>query len=369
MNTFKTFLALAALAASAYAVYVAIYTRPEGGRGEFGPVAAATSDALPMVELGPPDGGGLLPVPHSVVSQPPLASERLTVPATSEAAAPPTTAYGPSSEYAPETAVPATDPTTAFRQAMNESRDLLEQGRLADALRLLSPHYDWAAPPVMPAEDYDTLVNLLDQLAGTVIYSRQNWLERAYEIQSGDDLEIIATKYRVPWQLMAKINGVADPRGLQPNERIKVVPGPFDAVVDVTRFRLTLSLNGMYAGRFRIGTGADLAAAQGEFTVLDKIEYPQYNGADGTIPSRDPRNPLGSRWIDLGDGVGIHGTAEPDSIGQAAARGCVLLASPDIEDLYDILSVGSKVSILSETRPPAPSPVADRSGPRPGYER
>ena len=59
----------------------------------------------------------------------------------------------------------------------------------------------------------------------------------------------------------------------------------------------------------------------------------------------DPLNPLGERWIDLGDGYGIHGTIDPDSIGKAELRGCIRMRASDVEEVYDLLTKGSEVII------------------------
>jgi lipoprotein-anchoring transpeptidase ErfK/SrfK len=56
---------------------------------------------------------------------------------------------------------------------------------------------------------------------------------------------------------------------------------------------------------------------------------------------------LGERWIglDSGNQLGIHGTNDPASIGRAESRGCIRLSPTDVDDVYDILSIGSKVVI------------------------
>jgi lipoprotein-anchoring transpeptidase ErfK/SrfK len=63
------------------------------------------------------------------------------------------------------------------------------------------------------------------------------------------------------------------------------------------------------------------------------------------VANDDPENPLGERWIDIGDSFGIHGTNEPDSIGKAESRGCLRLRHDDVIELYDFLVIGSEVRI------------------------
>lgn len=65
-----------------------------------------------------------------------------------------------------------------------------------------------------------------------------------------------------------------------------------------------------------------------------------------------PENPLGSRWLSLSRpgfvGYGIHGTAEPDTIGTAASLGCVRMLNHDVEDLFDLVAEGTPVRITYE---------------------
>ena len=61
--------------------------------------------------------------------------------------------------------------------------------------------------------------------------------------------------YDVSPALLAKINGIRDPQQLQPGMELKVFHGPFDAVIDLNRYELTLFLKDRYAGRFTIGIG------------------------------------------------------------------------------------------------------------------
>jgi lipoprotein-anchoring transpeptidase ErfK/SrfK len=59
-----------------------------------------------------------------------------------------------------------------------------------------------------------------------------------------------------------------------------------------------------------------------------------------------PNNPVGVVWIALNKkGIGMHGTAEPDSIGRSASHGCVRLANWDVVRLASKVAKGVAVSI------------------------
>jgi L,D-transpeptidase ErfK/SrfK len=87
---------------------------------------------------------------------------------------------------------------------------------------------------------------------------------------------------------------------------------------------------------------------QGEFQVINRIPHPTWYGP-GTIvgPGRD--NPLGTRWMGLSvKGYGIHGTNAPNSIGKAASHGCIRMRQQDLEDLFELIEVGTTVELRGE---------------------
>ncbi len=65
-----------------------------------------------------------------------------------------------------------------------------------------------------------------------------------------------------------------------------------------------------------------------------------------TIPP-GPSNPLGTRALNLNvSGIRIHGTPNVGSIGTAASHGCIRMVRRDIEELYDLVEVGTPVLIV-----------------------
>ncbi|REK12040.1 MAG: LysM peptidoglycan-binding domain-containing protein [Planctomycetota bacterium] len=249
----------------------------------------------------------------------------------------------PSETYPDGGQMPAGGGESGVAGALESARRELEGGQLASALRQLSAWYD--NPQLSPAEQNELNV-LLDQVAGTVVYSTQNLLEPPYEVQPGETLQDIGEKYQVPWQLLAKINGIDDPAALRGGERLKVVRGPFQAVVNLQKRELALMTHdGLYAGRFRIGVGSDQPPQEGTFAVSEKVVNPVYHGRGRALGAEDPTNPLGERWIGLGKQMAIHGTNDPSVIGRENLPGSISLTERDAEDVFDILSLGSRVTI------------------------
>jgi len=64
------------------------------------------------------------------------------------------------------------------------------------------------------------------------------------------------------------------------------------------------------------------------------------------IPGGARNNPMGVRALTLDrDEYAIHGTNRPDSIGTFASYGCIRMRNEDIVDLYEQVSVGTRVTV------------------------
>lgn len=195
------------------------------------------------------------------------------------------------------------------------------------------------------ADSQSELLPRLEQTARAIFFEPRPHFVEPYVVQPNDQLRIIAGKHQLSWEYLAKLNRT-DPRRIQLGQKLKILKGPFAAVVDLGDFALTIHLQGYFVRRYQVGIGKDGASPVGKFTVLNKVENPQYTGPDGkVVPADDPANPLGERWIDLGESYGIHGTIEPDSIGTAASRGCIRMREKDVIEVYDFLVKGSEVVI------------------------
>jgi lipoprotein-anchoring transpeptidase ErfK/SrfK len=60
-----------------------------------------------------------------------------------------------------------------------------------------------------------------------------------------------------------------------------------------------------------------------------------------------PDNPLGARAMYLGGTLyRIHGSNEPETIGQAVSSGCIRMTNEDVVDLYNRVRLGTKVVVL-----------------------
>lgn len=218
-------------------------------------------------------------------------------------------------------------------------RKMIANGEEAKGHRILSDWY-WKFP-----ENRALFQKDLDQLATQIYFSPQPHYEEPYLIQPGDRLSKIGQEYQVSWRYLSKLNQV-DPKKIRVGKKLKVFQGPFSASVDLSDFELTVHQNGLYVRRYKIGIGKQNSSPIGEFIVREKLENPTYYGTDGNVvDADDPLNPLGERWIDIGDGFGIHGTMDPKSIGAMHSKGCIRMLNSDVEEVYDLLTLGSSVKV------------------------
>jgi LysM repeat protein len=216
---------------------------------------------------------------------------------------------------------------------------------LKQAHQLLSK---WHNNESLNPTDTEKVETLLSQLAGTVIYSTEHQLEPARIVKPGDTLESISKECNVPSQLLAKINGISSPGQLRPGQELKVVRGPFSAVVDVRRNELTLMVDDRYAGKFRITVPPGTTLTDGQWLVDQKLSGPTTTAN----PSAYATTPIpADRTIVLRSAAATAASAPTlviasgPPIGFAANPPALRVSPQDAEELSDILSVGSRVVV------------------------
>lgn len=220
---------------------------------------------------------------------------------------------------------PQTQARFEYEASMRAAQTSASQGKLIEALRELSRWYGHSA---VPPEDEARLVDFLGQLAGTVIYSRKSFLAGPYTVRAGDSLESIAAEYQVPWQLLAKINGIDNSNNLMPGQELKVVRGPFTAQLNANQQWLALFVDGLYAGRFRVQAGP-LDKPDGTYPIVKFAANPTMAGS------------AGAPYISLGGDLHLRIPTDAVAPGQPTVR----IEPQDMSDVFDILSERSQVTI------------------------
>ncbi|MCL4222355.1 MAG: L,D-transpeptidase family protein [Phycisphaerales bacterium] len=247
-----------------------------------------------------------------------------------------------------------------------EADQLLARGDKVGARRLLN---EALRDTTLREPDRETIRTKIATLNQDLVFSSKvtpgDPLVEVYEIQSGDRLAKISDRRELAthWKLIQRVNGLKDPGRIQVGQKLKLVRGPFHAVVHKSAFRMDI-FHGQpgapetwtYIRSFNVGLGEKDGTPTGTFIVgrNSKVENPAWVNPRNSLEKYgkdDPLNPIGEFWLGLEGqgaaaahrGYGIHGTIEPDSIGKQMSMGCVRLLPDDIALVYELLEGGISV--------------------------
>ena len=134
---------------------------------------------------------------------------------------------------------------------------------------------------------------------------------------------------------------------------------PGTVVVVTKERRLYYVLPDGKAVRYPVAVGHAGMAWAGTAEVDRKGEWPDWNPPPEMLARRPdlpkrleggPTRPIGARALYLAEGkkdtlFRIHGTNEPEKIGQAVSSGCIRMLNDDVVDLYDRVPIGAKVVV------------------------
>jgi lipoprotein-anchoring transpeptidase ErfK/SrfK len=144
-------------------------------------------------------------------------------------------------------------------------------------------------------------------------------------------------------QVEAQVKAAAKPAPKPETRRI---------VVSLTDHRLVLLDGERVVKTYETASGKPTTPTPaGQFEVVSKVANPVYK-AHGQNVAPGPRNPVGTRWIGLSlKGYGIHGTNAPKSIGKDSSHGCIRMRNKDVEELFELVSVGVPVQLIGGPLP------------------
>ncbi|MGN7355782.1 L,D-transpeptidase [Paenibacillus sp. SAF-054] len=110
---------------------------------------------------------------------------------------------------------------------------------------------------------------------------------------------------------------------------------PLKIIVDTSHHRLAVVSGRVILRNYKVGLGGT-RTPEGRYVITDKVMNP--NGrSDGEF---------GSRGMQLsGTNYAIHGTNDPSSIGADESQGCVRMSRADVEELFDLVPMGTPVII------------------------
>ena len=238
--------------------------------------------------------------------------------------------------------------------------EFLDKGQIIQARQQLS---GCLRSGVLSESEISQARGVLEDLSDRIIFS-PSFIEGdpfalEYIVRGGDTLSGIVRKMglQVDWRFIKRINGISQASSIRAGQNLKLITGPFHAVVDKSTFRIDLYLGDgdeqVFVCSYRVGLGEFNSTPKGLFKVRknSKLVNPSWvNPRTREYFSADnEKNPIGERWIGLKGmeertmdltGLGIHGTIEPESIGTNASMGCVRMHEGDVAIVYEMLLEG-----------------------------
>ncbi|MBU3758353.1 MAG: LysM peptidoglycan-binding domain-containing protein [Candidatus Omnitrophica bacterium] len=237
----------------------------------------------------------------------------------------------------------ASEPSGVYHAQLEQARQLEKNGKFLQARKVYENIL--ASKKEVPGLK-EAARKKIGQLNVKIVHSKLETPESdLYEVAAGDSLYKIAQRFGTTVALLKRSNGIKSDV-IVPGAKLKVLNAPFSMRVDKSDNILTLQLGGRFFKSYRVSTGKNNSTPVGNFKINMKLENPTWYYAGAVVPPGSPDNYLGTRWMgfDL-KGYGIHGTTFPESIGKQESLGCVRLLNKDVEELYDLVPVGTSVRI------------------------
>ena len=194
------------------------------------------------------------------------------------------------------------------------------------------------------------LASLEPFISRMVFSGRYTPLLKSHTIQTGDSLSSIAKRFNTTADALRRLNNLKSDM-IQPRQRLRILEGKPKVFVDKSNFLLWVRIDGRIFLEYPVGLGKDNATPLGNFVIKVRQKDPTWwRPGESPIPPGDPRNVLGSRWLGFQEtqdfaGFGIHGTADPGSLGKESSAGCIRVRNEDLEVLFDFLSYGTEVTV------------------------
>jgi LysM repeat protein len=233
--------------------------------------------------------------------------------------------------------------------AAEDGMALMSSGRLFQAQVRLSEALRGGIDGPRGKAVREALISLANRTQLSGQRSADDIYSKSYPVARGDSVTSVGQKFLVPPELVMKLNGLASP-GIVAGQSLKVIQGPVNIEIYKSRHELQAWLGDVCIRVYPIGLGKSNSTPQGTFVVKSKMKNPPYQ------PQHKPRsehrepgapdNPLGARWIDIGNHYGIHGTIDPTTIGGDASEGCIRMNNKDVEELFDLVVAGATKVII-----------------------
>ncbi len=225
----------------------------------------------------------------------------------------------------------------AQAQKLQADRDMLKAKDMYQQIIRDFPSYD----------NVEAVQKQLEALNMEIILSNtQSPNSVMHDVGPSDTLGVLAKKYDTTIDLI-KINNNLKSDIIRVGQKLRIWTGKFNIFVDKSQNKLMLKLGDEALKVYDVSTGENNSTPVGEFTITTKLVDPVWFNRGVVVPPDSPQNVLGSRWMGINvPGYGIHGTVDPQDIGKQVTAGCVRMRNQDVEELYNIIPLGTKVVIV-----------------------
>ncbi|MDD3375205.1 MAG: L,D-transpeptidase family protein [Candidatus Omnitrophica bacterium] len=220
---------------------------------------------------------------------------------------------------------------------LQKNNDWLEAKTIYD--QMMSEHFDF--------DQIEDVQKRLEDVNMKIILSNVQTPQTVIHIvEKGDSLGKIGQKYNCTIALIKKSNNLKDDT-IRLNQRLRIWTSEFSVLVDKSQNTLILKAGDDIVKTYTVSTGENNSTPVGTFVIETKLIDPVWFKSGAIIPPDSPKNVLGTRWMGFDiPGYGIHGTTEPEALGQQVTAGCVRMRNDEVEELYDLLPFGTKVTIV-----------------------
>lgn len=212
-----------------------------------------------------------------------------------------------------------------------------------------------------------TLAKALAGVLGVFVISTAPAVAAPYDPFGDDDADVYYSDPDIRGRGQTYQPSYGYGQGVQSAPQAQVAPIPRDLVrlnspykpgtiiVSTSERRLYFVLPNGEALRYGVGVGRPGFEWTGTKTITAKKVWPSWVPPKAMLVRRPDlptymaggiENPLGARAMYIGGTeYRIHGSNEPDTIGQAVSSGCIRMTNDDVTDLYDRVKVGAKVVV------------------------
>jgi len=230
---------------------------------------------------------------------------------------------------------------------VESARALIEAGRRVEARKMLTELYLGARGARAAA-----LRQVLDEINRDLVFNPRCTEGAAlYTVVPGDSLVRIGKKLGVNWRSIARLNRMDPSAVLRVGRQLKAITGRPSIVVWKGEFRMALLVDGAYVKEYAVGIGLDDRTPSGAFVIDNMVVRAPWTTPGGDVVKYgEPDYALGERWLAFEDqpgtsGLGIHGTDKEETVGTKCSNGCLRMRNPDVIELYDFVTLGTRVEI------------------------